>query len=107
MCGYYSPPNDTRAKYTEQSVSPVNRHSRCALPQAASGTGMNGRGVMSAAPTAAAVWDERTCEVAGGAAKMLVQFSELVFLLHWSAKGPARAASFTNKLCLFQRPARP
>ena len=34
--------------------------------------------VVNVAPTAAAVWDERTCEVAGGAAKkMPVQFSEL------------------------------
>ena len=37
--------------------------------------------VVNVAPTAAAVWDERTCEVAGDAAKKLVQFSEHFFLL--------------------------
>ena len=44
--------------------------------------------------------------------KILVQFPELAFLLHWNAKpappllnkGPARvAAFFTKELCLFQR----
>ena len=42
--------------------------------------------VVNVAPTAAAVWAERTCEVAGSAAQMLVKFSELVFLLHWNVK---------------------
>jgi len=36
--------------------------------------------VVNAAPTAAAVWAERTCEVAGDAVKVLVQFYELVEL---------------------------
>ena len=44
----FTPPNGMQAKIhrTERHlcVSPVNRHSRCALPQAASGTEMNGRG---------------------------------------------------------------
>jgi len=40
--------------------------------------------VISAAPTTAAVWDERTCEVAGDAAQMPVQFSELFFCIGMS-----------------------
>jgi len=37
--------------------------------------------VVNVAPTATAVWAERTCEVAVNAAtKMLMQFSELVFV---------------------------
>ena len=52
--------------------------------------------VVSVAPTAAAVWAERTCEVADGAAKIPEQLSELVFC----CQGPARAASFTNEICL-------
>jgi len=39
--------------------------------------------VVNVAPTAAAVWDERTCEVAGDAAQnareMLMEFTELAF----------------------------
>ena len=44
--------------------------------------------VVNVAPTAAAVWAERTCEVAGDAAQsnMLVQFSELVFFVALECK---------------------
>ena len=42
--------------------------------------------VVNAAPTAAAVWGERTCEVAGDAAQNARAVSELAFLLHWNVK---------------------
>ena len=37
--------------------------------------------VLNVAPTAAAVWAERTCEVAGDAVQMSEQFSELIFVV--------------------------
>jgi len=83
-------PNDTQARYTEQSAtnvqcaSPVNRHSRRALPQAASSKRDRNdwAWVVNAAPTAA-----RLCGLSARARsrvtlrKMPVQFSELVFAL--------------------------
>ena len=65
-------PNNTRAKYTEQSAANV--------PLRSPGTqGAPGRKqqrdenkwawVVNVSPAAAAVWDERACEVAGEAAR--------------------------------------
>ena len=58
--------------------------------------------VVSAAPTAAAVWAERTCDVAVTLRKILLQFSELVFfLLHRDVKSspPLRRPSPRSILC--------
>ena len=63
-------PNDTQAKYKEQSATNVPQPAlKVRLAASSKRNGDEWAWVVNVAPTAAAVWDERTCEVAGDAKK--------------------------------------
>ena len=61
-------PNDTQATYTEQSATLMCLFGQPALKVRLAASKRDGNEwtwAVNIAPTAAAVWDERTCEVAG------------------------------------------
>jgi len=64
-------PNDTQAKYTGAPLTRLSGQPALMVRLAASSKrgGNEWAWVVNIASTAAAVWDERTCEVAGGAAQ--------------------------------------